>query len=1176
MKKLLVIGVFVFFHAEFSQVRADDVEIYFTEGVESTPYLLLIADFSSNSMSTFKGFDKLEDEMTTESLDQLKEFRTNDLTLTCDKTFSDQVSRWEVYRAVLASVLRLTKTEGVRWSPGDDLDDLLFGDLTVALMASNQGQPVSAGATILQGYGKISESLPELLKDLQAAPCNTQGNNGYETHQPAPKDTYLEWMAYINGFDVVSGMDTEENFAGKTIKGKGGDPDVIIPPNPDYDPNTIADMPADQPIPLPHFAWDSASNNNKYDSPFDEDSCPAFYSIMASMTATKEGQDGKLEDLVAHEFGDVFDKTADMVRWMHDPDADLLPGPQFDDVNLPMQKSWVISDLNLKEDEVCDPNDVLKCGRSDVGEFADAAGTVPLDITDAEQLEADLISIFGEVLSVSSSFVSASVPVNVFNQTESLDNIYTALFEAQNTRTWPGNIKKLRLVDNDGDGAFDDIVDVNGGPGFETSGSNKGRIYYSALTYWTDPDELTGSFGDDPNQSEFIPIRVDGRVVERGGAGQQVPGQIANYDFFIGTENNQLSGLKTSRTVFVESATLEKPNSTNYSLTGDNLDDFDATTTMATNLQGPLDANDVTEANELIWWGRGMDIDAAPGDPNTAAREWITGDSIHSRPFALNYGDTDGGASGYDPNNPDIKILFGTGNGSFHVVENTSSTRLESGRELFAYYPRETLSQLRRRRLTGDGAKIDNGFDMRYGVDGEPVVLTVDANSDQSLTSDATSGDEAYVFFGLRRGGFSYHALDVIDPAAPKLQWKITHTRDDDASSEFDELGLTFSTPRVTKVGYGDKIVDALVFAGGYYGGWDPNDPGATSQIGKDNPSGGADKWGNAIFIVDARSGDLIWKVSGREDVDNDATVTTTVTNTSKYIHKDMDHSIPSDVTILENDAGVLHRIYVGDTGGNVWRVDTPSAACGSCSVDQRENWFASRLGDLSGGSDIRFFHAPDVVEVKDETTGKFFDGVLIQGGNRADPLDQRHTAVQNYLYYMRDYDVVSGAGTVIKEDGSGDEVAQYDSSSLIDRTECIDGDEASCNAFGDNVNGWKIKLGSPGEKGLSTPLVDFGRIFSSTYVPGSSGVCGKSPEGNGKLYVTSLTDGTAVGNQRSYELGPGIPPSPVIIGDAIWLPGGGVDADLDGDGETDDLLTKSFTQRLIPIYWREPGIDDL
>ena len=39
---------------------------------------------------------------------------------------------------------------------------------------------------------------------------------------------------------------------------------------------------------------------------------------------------------------------------------------------------------------------------------------------------------------------------------------------------------------------------------------------------------------------------------------------------------------------------------------------------------------------------------------------------------------------------------------------------------------------------------------------------------------------------------------------------------------------------------------------------------------------------------------------------------------------------------------------------------------------------------------------------------------------------------------------------------------------------------------------------------------------------------------------------------------------------------GGGIDEDLDGENGKDGILTKSLTERLVPIYWREPGVDDL
>ena len=48
----------------------------------------------------------------------------------------------------------------------------------------------------------------------------------------------------------------------------------------------------------------------------------------------------------------------------------------------------------------------------------------------------------------------------------------------------------------------------------------------------------------------------------------------------------------------------------------------------------------------------------------------------------------------------------------------------------------------------------------------------------------------------------------------PTMKWKITK------SGDFSELGMTFSTPRVTRVMYSGTPVTALIFAGGYDGGF--------------------------------------------------------------------------------------------------------------------------------------------------------------------------------------------------------------------------------------------------------------------------------------------------------------------------------------------------------------------
>ena len=50
--------------------------------------------------------------------------------------------------------------------------------------------------------------------------------------------------------------------------------------------------------------------------------------------------------------------------------------------------------------------------------------------TSSDCLARELEDVFKQILSVSTTFVSASVPVNAFNRAEVIDNVYLALFKA--------------------------------------------------------------------------------------------------------------------------------------------------------------------------------------------------------------------------------------------------------------------------------------------------------------------------------------------------------------------------------------------------------------------------------------------------------------------------------------------------------------------------------------------------------------------------------------------------------------------------------------------------------------------------------------------------------------------------------------------------------------------------
>jgi type IV pilus assembly protein PilY1 len=85
--------------------------------------------------------------------------------------------------------------------------------------------------------------------------------------------------------------------------------------------------------------------------------------------------------------------------------------------------------------------------------YAQAGGTgSALPITENPgELVAILSDIFAQILSVSTTFTSAALPVNTFDRAQVLRDVFLALFQPQvdefpaNNSYWWGNVKKLRL-----------------------------------------------------------------------------------------------------------------------------------------------------------------------------------------------------------------------------------------------------------------------------------------------------------------------------------------------------------------------------------------------------------------------------------------------------------------------------------------------------------------------------------------------------------------------------------------------------------------------------------------------------------------------------------------------------------------------------------------------------------
>lgn len=187
--------------------------------------------------------------------------------------------------------------------------------------------------------------------------------------------------------------------------------------------------------------------------------------------------------------------------------------------------------------------------------------------------------------------------------------------------------------------------------------------------------------------------------------------------------------------------------------------------------------------------------------------------------------------------------------------------------------------------------------------------------------------DSRWIYFNLGELGDNLYAVDLTNAEQPSIMWEINSL-----TPGFSSLAQAWSKPKViyTKFNSVNEVAkETLLFAGGY--DTNKNKPG----IGTD------DHKGNAIYMVDARTGKPIWSLSEN--------------GTTAFAGVD---SIPSSVSILDsNGDGYVDRLYVGDTGGNVWRVNMPTESIDDITLHKLAN-----LGRHANNPDQRFFYEPTIV----------------------------------------------------------------------------------------------------------------------------------------------------------------------------------------------------------------------
>lgn len=460
---------------------------------------------------------------------------------------------------------------------------------------------------------------------------------------------------------------------------------------------------------------------------------------------------------------------------------------------------------------------------------------------------------------------------------------------------------------------------------------------------------------------------------------------------------------------------------------------------------------DDAEFSNLINWYKGYQInslkDGLVSVDSTTLRRQEIGGALHSRPILVSYGysGTPEQAAA-DPNLQDNTLFFSTLEGTLHAVD------AKTGEEYFGFIPGEKLAVLPT--LYANPAQENPEF----GMDLTWTVQSRDSNGDGTP-------DKVYIYGGMRMGGSNYYALDVTDRTSPRLLFAIKG-----GSGSFGKLGQTWSQPALTAMRVNGAVVRVLVFGGGY-----------DAQHETENTVFAGDSVGNAIYIVNAETGDLIAEV----DSGNNG---------------DMQFAIPSQPkTIDVNGDGLADHIYAGDMGGQVFRVDLNNGLKAT-SLVARVKTLAKVAG--SGVTGQRRFYEPPTVALFKDVAGKIYAGVGMGSGYRSHPLNE---ATTDHFFSFFDYDVTRA------------DILTVDSSKLQSTISMTDLAEvqpaASVSVDISGKKGWYISFPDTGEKVITSGVFIFNNLFFSSYVPSVEGgdVC--SPViGRSKLYTVSLASGLPTG----------------------------------------------------------------
>ena len=510
-----------------------------------------------------------------------------------------------------------------------------------------------------------------------------------------------------------------------------------------------------------------------------------------------------------------------------------------------------------------------------------------------------------------------------------------------------------------------------------------------------------------------------------------------------------------------------------------------------THNQNAFSVSNPQVTKEMLNLPTAAERDSLINEIHGGGRFWIMGDILHSEPAVIHYG-TDA-----------TYIFAGSNDGMMHCFNDYD------GSEVWGFIPPDQLGRL----------YLLSNTDHDYYVDGSPVVYE---GSSQKI-----------LFFGERRGGNHYYALDVTTVTAPSWLYKISPVLGGET------LGQSWCKPEIGEIktsGGGSDTV--FLMAGGYDTNQDAEVPSASDSVGR------------AVFTIKVTNG---------------------APSSLNFSAGDMTHSIVDVSGFDSNGDGYINRVYAGDLGGNIWAFEDD---------DGNGTWSKRKLFSASAvdGVQRKILYAPDAAAKIYE--GSIGEIIFFGTGDRADPGE---TDVVNRLYAVKNDWEDSATFTTLTE------------SDLVDVTADLiqmgtDEQKAEVAEALANAKGWYIKLENAGEKVVASPAVFAGTVYFTTYTPEGAG--GGDPDdpceaseakGTARLYAVDYLTGAAVHDysdevetdaegavveygkkDRSKEVGSSIPSAPVI---AVLESGPKMYIGVEGGVAPEDVVP---TTDMNIFYWRQ------